>query len=132
MFRRRKKKVQSPLTEEERRELIRENMEYARRCAEDGNVSGMEMAIEMVIKHSHAINEIVDMGEIKRIKLTGYQRGVERLNRKIATLREEGNEEEAERLSILMRSYRREALSIKDEMERRERMRRMRREMSGR
>ncbi len=132
MFRRRKKRPQSPLTEEERRELIRENMEYARRCAEDGNVSGMEMAIEMVINHSHAINEIVDMMEIKRIKLTGYQKGVEELNRRIALLREEGKEEEAERLGILMRSYRREALSIKDEMERRERMRRMRREINER
>ena len=132
MFRRRRKKPQSPLTEEERRELIRENMEYARKCAEDGNVSGMEMAIEMVINHSHAINEIVDMMEIKRIKLMGYQRGVEVLNQRIATLREEGKEEEAERLGILMRSYRREALSIKDEMERRERMRRMRREINER
>lgn len=132
MFRRRKKKPQSPLTEEERRVLIRENMEYARKCAEGGNVSGMEMAIEMVIKHSHAINEIVDMMEIKRIKLMGYQKGVEALNRRIEALREEGNEEEAERLGMLMRSYRREALSIKDEMERRERMRRMRREMNGR
>ncbi|HEX30181.1 TPA: hypothetical protein ENG04_08890 [Candidatus Poribacteria bacterium] len=132
MFRRRRKKPQSLLTEGERRELIRENMEYARKCAEDGNVSGMEMAIEMVINHSHAINEIVDMMEIKRIKLMGYQRGVEVLNQRIATLREEGKEEEAERLGILMRSYRREALSIKDEMERRERMRRMRREINKR
>ncbi|MCD6508565.1 hypothetical protein J7M22_18335 [Candidatus Poribacteria bacterium] len=132
MFRRRREKPQSPLTEGERRELIRENMEYARKCAEDGNVSGMEMAIEMVINHSHAINEIVDMMEIKRIKLMGYQRGVEVLNQRIATLREEGKEEEAERLGILMRSYRREALSIKDEMERRERMRRMRREINKR
>lgn len=130
MFRR-KKRPQSPLTDEERRELIRENLEYARKCAEEGNVSGMEMALESVITHSHAINEIVDMRSLSRIKLTGYQRGVEKLNERIESLRLEGKSDEAEKLSALLRSYRREAASIKDEMERRERMRRRRLRMNG-
>ena len=126
MFRRKKKKKGLPLTPEETRQVIREHWEYARRCAEEGNVAGMEMALEVVVNYSHAINEIVDRDAINRLKLMGYERGVENLSTRIDLLRLEGNEEEAQKLMILVRSYRREAASIRDEMERRERMRRRR------
>lgn len=126
MLFRRKRKKEFHLTPEETRQVIREHWEYARRFAEEGNVAGMEMALEVVINYSHAINEIVNRDEINRLKLIGYERGIENLSTRIDALRLEGKKEEADRLMTLVRSYRREAASIRDEMERRERMRRKR------
>lgn len=126
MLFKRKRKKEFHLTPEEARQVIREHWEYARRFAEQGNVAGMEMALEVVINYSHAINEVVSRDEINRLKLIGYERGIENLSTRIDALRLEGKEEEADRLMTLVRSYRREAASIREEMERRERMRRKR------
>ena len=46
MLFKRKKKKEFHLTPEEARQVIQEHWEYARRFAEQGNVAGMEMALE--------------------------------------------------------------------------------------
>jgi len=83
LFRRKKEIPEPELTREEMEELVDEGLKYAGQYAAEGNVSGMEMALEEAIKYGRKIGRSFDPDNIDRIRLQGYELG-EKLMRKQA------------------------------------------------
>ena len=75
MFRRKKLKTGPELSREEMEELVNENIQFARKYASDGNVSGMKMSLEVAMQYAQKIGRSFSSQEIGRIKLMGYERG---------------------------------------------------------
>jgi hypothetical protein len=109
MLRRKKEKSELDLSVDEINDLIRENLQYAEKFAHEGNVSGMEMALEVAVENAQKIGRTLKSSRISEIKLMGYERGVESLQEQIKKLEAEGKSVEAQRLQILLASYSNEA-----------------------
>jgi TATA-binding protein-associated factor Taf7 len=109
LFRRKKVESSLDLSVDEINDLIRSNLEYAEQCAREGNVSGMEMALEVALEQARKVSRTLKSSRISEIKLTGYERGVESLQGQIKDLEGEGKSVEAQRLQMLLESYFNEA-----------------------
>jgi len=109
LFKRKKKESTLELSVDEINDLIRSNLEYAEQCAHEGNVSGMEMALEVALEHAQKIGRTLESSRISEIKLMGYERGVDSLKARIKDLETEGKSVEAQRLQMLLESYSNEA-----------------------
>ena len=114
MFRRKKKPETGPeLSREEMEELVDENIQFAKRYANAGNVSGMEMSLEIVMQYAQKIGRSFDSREIGKIKLTGYERGTKVMQQRAAELQKEGKLREAQNATKLANTYDSEAKMIK-------------------
>ena len=109
LFKRKKTESTLELSVDEINDLIRSNLKYAEQCAHEGNVSGMEMALEVASEHALKIGRTLKSSRISEIKLMGYERGVEALQTQIKNLEAEGKSVEAQRLQMLLESYSNEA-----------------------
>lgn len=109
LFRRKKAQSTLELSVDEINDLIRSNVEYAEQCSCEGNVSGMEMALEVAAENAQKIGRTLASRRISEIKLMGYERGVEALKARIKSLQEEGKSVEAQRLQMLLETYSNEA-----------------------
>lgn len=109
LFRRKKAESTLELSVDEINDLIRSNLKYAEQCAHEGNVSGMEMALEVASEHALKIGRTLKSSRISEIKLMGYERGVEALQTQMKNLEAEGKSVEAQRLQMLLESYSNEA-----------------------
>ena len=109
LFRRKKTEATVDLSVDEINDLIRSNLEYAEQCAHEGNVSGMEMSLEVALEQAQKIGRTLKSSRISEIKLMGYERGVESLQAQIKSLEAEGKSVEAQRLQMLLESYSNEA-----------------------
>ena len=96
MFRKKKKKETGPdLTREEMVELVHDNFQLAEKYANAGNVSGMEMSLEIALEYAQKIGRSFDSQEIAKIKFTGYERGEKALKKRAMELKEAGKLREA-------------------------------------
>jgi len=109
LFRRKKTESTLQLSVDEINDLIRSNLEYAEQCSREGNVSGMEMALEVAAENAQKIGRRLKSKHISEIKLMGYEHGVESLKARIKSLEEEGKSVEAQRLRMLLETYSNEA-----------------------
>ena len=109
LLRRKKSKSTVDLSVEDSLELVRSNMQYAEQCASEGNVSGMEMALEVALEQGRKIGHTFPERRISEIKLMGYERGVAVLESRIQNLEAEGKSIEAQRLQMLLETYSNEA-----------------------
>jgi soluble cytochrome b562 len=101
------------LTRSEIEELIRTNMAYARKWAEEGNVSGMEMALEEVIQRLREIQQPINSREMAQLKAMGYERGTKLMCQRAEQLEKAGKIREAQNSRTLAESYKNEAELIK-------------------
>ena len=114
MFRRKKKAETGPeLSREEMEELVDENIRFAKRYANLGNVSGMEMSLEIVMQYAQKIGRSFDSREMGKIKLAGYERGAKLMQERAATLQKEGKIREAQNAVRLASTYDSEAKMLK-------------------
>jgi hypothetical protein len=114
MFRRKKREDTGPeLSREEMEELVDENIQFAKRYANLGNVSGMEMSLEIVMQYAQKIGRSFDSREMGNIKLTGYERGAKLMQEKAAELQKEGKIREAQNAIKLASTYDNEAKMLK-------------------
>ena len=114
MFRRRKKSEAGPeLSREEMEELVDENIQFAERYASEGNVSGMEMSLEVAMQYAQKIGRSFDSREIAEIKLMGYERGEKVMRERVAELQESGKTREAQNAARLASTYANEARMLK-------------------
>ncbi|MBC8232286.1 hypothetical protein H8E77_22295 [bacterium] len=109
LFKRKKQESTVDLSVDEINDLIDSNLKYAERCAHEGNVSGMEMALEVASERALRVSRTLKSSRISEIKLMGYERGVESLQAQIKNLEAEGKSIEAQRLQMLLASYSNEA-----------------------
>lgn len=101
------------LTREEIAEIVDESIKYAKICANDGSVSGMEMALQDAIKYGRKIGKSFDSTEIAEIKLIGYERGEKIMREKEEEFRKAGRLNEAQNTLQLAESYGNEARLLK-------------------
>jgi hypothetical protein len=94
-------------------ELVNENIRFANRYASVGNVSGMEMSLEIVMQYAQKIGRSFDSREIGKIKLAGYERGAKLMQEKAAELQKEGKIREAQNAIKLASTYDNEAKMLK-------------------
>ena len=114
MFHRKKKKETGPeFTREEMEELVTENIKAAKKYASEGNVSGMEMSLEEVMKYGKKIGREMDSTELAKLKLMGYENGAKVLRDRAAALQEAGKTGEAQNASRLAITYGNEAKMLK-------------------
>lgn len=113
LFRRKKREIEPELSREEMEELVGENFQSAKDYASEGNVSGMEMALEIVMKYSQRIGKTFDSREIAKIKLTGYELGEKMLKERAAEFQKAGKTREAENAVRLASSYGSEARMLR-------------------
>ena len=114
MFRKKKKEEVGPeLSREEMEELVDENIHFAKRYANLGNVSGMEMSLEIVMQYAQKIGRSFDSREMGKIKLAGYERGAKLMQERAATLQKEGKIREAQNAVKLASTYDSEAKMLK-------------------
>ena len=114
MFRKKKKEEVGPeLSREEMEELVDENIQFAKRYANLGNVSGMEMSLEIAIQYAQKIGRSFDSQEMGRIKLAGYESGAKLMQEKAAELQKEGKIREAQNAIKLASTYDNEAKMLK-------------------
>ena len=114
LFRRKKKLDTGPeLTREEMEELVEENIRFARRYASLGNVSGMEMSLELAMEYAQKTGRSFSSKEIAEIKLMGYERGAELMRKRVEKLKEEGKTQEAQNAARLASIYGDEASMLK-------------------
>ena len=113
MFRRKKLKTGPELSREEMEELVNENIQFARKYASDGNVSGMEMSLEVVMQYAQKIGRSFSSQEIARIKLMGYERGEKVMLERITELQKAGKTREAQNAARLADTYGNEAKMLK-------------------
>jgi len=114
MFRRRRKSEVGPeLSREEMEELVDENIQFAKKYAAEGNVSGMEMSLEVVTQYGQKIGRSLDSQEMAEIKLMGYERGAEVMRERAAELQNEGKLREAQNAARLATTYNNEARILK-------------------
>lgn len=114
MFRRKKKPETGPeLSREEMEELVDENIRFAKRYASAGNVSGMEMSLEVAVQYAQKIGRSFDSQEMGKIKLTGYERGAKLMQERVIKLQKEGKIREAQNAAELASAYDSEAKMLK-------------------
>lgn len=113
MFRRKKEKTGPDLTREEMAELVDENFRLAKKYASAGNVSGMEMSLEIAMEYAQKIGRSFDSREIGNIKLTGFERGERALRERAMKLKEAGKLREAQKANDLAVTYGNEAKLLK-------------------
>jgi hypothetical protein len=112
------KKKQKAITEpelirEEIEELVAENIKFAKIYAHHGDVSGMEMALEIIMKYGRRIDKSLATDEIAEIKLEGYEKGAKLMRQSAIKLKNEGKINEANNAEMLADSYAGEALILK-------------------
>ncbi len=106
MFRKKKLEKTGPdLTREEMTELVDENFQLAKKYANAGNVSGMEMSLEIAIEYAQKIGRSFDSQEMARIKLTGFERGEKTLKERAMELKDAGKLREAQKANDLATIY---------------------------
>ncbi len=109
-WRKKTNKVPEPeLSREDMEDVVKESIRFAKIYAGDGNVSGMEMALQDAMKYGRKIGRSFDSTEIARIKLTGYERGERSMREREAELRKAGKLNEAQNALKLAESYGNEA-----------------------
>ncbi|MGB9595042.1 MAG: hypothetical protein ACPL7B_02070 [Candidatus Poribacteria bacterium] len=109
-FRRKPKKIPEPdLTENEMQEILEENIKFAKIYANDGNVSGMEMALEEALKYSKKLGKPLDSSEITKIKIKGYKNGAKVMQDKAEELSKAGKIRESQNANELASRYANEA-----------------------
>jgi hypothetical protein len=114
MFRRKKKPETGPeLSREEMEELVDENIRFAKRYASVGNVSGMEMSLEIAVQYAQKIGRSFDSREMGKIKLAGYERGAKLMQERVTKLQKEGKIREAQNAAKLASAYDSEAKMLK-------------------
>lgn len=115
MFMRRKKKLETgpELSREEMEELVDENFQIAKKYASAGNVSGMEMSLEIAMEYGQKIGRSFDSEEMAKVKFMGYERGAKMMREKAAELQKAGETRQAENSIKLARSYSNEAKMLK-------------------
>ena len=113
MFRKKNKKNGPDLTKEEMTELVDENFQLAEKYADAGNVSGMEMSLEIALEYANKIGRSFDSKRISEIKLTGYERGEKVLHERAIELKEAGKLREAQKANDLASVYGSEAKMLK-------------------
>lgn len=113
-FKRKQKRIPEPdLTEDEMQEIIEENFKFAKIYANDGNVSGMEMALEEALKYSKKLKKSVDSNEITKIKVNGYEKGAKAMQDKAEELSKAGKIRESQNANELASRYANEAELLK-------------------
>ncbi len=115
MIFKRKKKSETgiELSKEDMEELISENMRVAKRYASAGNVSGMEMSLEVAMQYAQKMGRSFDSQEIGKMKLMGYERGEKVMQAKMAEFKEAGKIREAQNAARLADTYGNEAKMLK-------------------
>jgi len=115
LFWKKKKKIapEPELSKDDIIEIINENIKYAKIYSNDGNVSGMEMSIEIAIKYSNQLGQMLDSDDIAKIKLIGYERGEKLMRKKANEFRAEGKINQADNAEILADNYASEALMLR-------------------
>ena len=114
MFRKKKKKETGPdLTREEMAELVDENFRIAKKYANAGNVSGMEMSLEIAMEYAQKIGRSFDSREIAEIKAMGFEHGEKALRERSLELKEAGKLREAQKANDLAITYGNEAKLLK-------------------
>ncbi|MBD3181636.1 hypothetical protein GF312_05035 [Candidatus Poribacteria bacterium] len=116
LFHRKKKKKKEEgydYSVEEMQELVDENMDFARRYARLGNVSGMEMSLELALDYAQKIKKTFDSQQIGKIKLEGYEQGYKIMNKRASELKEQGKKREAQTALKLAATYENEAKLLK-------------------
>jgi len=113
IFRRKKSETGPELSREEMEELVDENIRFARKYASEGNVSGMEMSLEVVTQYAQKIGRSLDSQEMAKIKLMGYERGAKAMRERAAELQKEGKIREAQNAVKLASTYGDEARMLK-------------------
>ena len=114
MFSRKKKPETGPeLSREDMEELVNENMKSAKDYASAGNVSGMEMSLEVAMQYAQKIGRSFDSLEIAQIKLMGYERGAKVMRERAAELKNAGKMGEARNAATLANTYGDEAKILK-------------------
>ena len=114
MFMRRKKPETGPeLAREEMEELVDKNMQIAEKYARAGNVSGMEMSLEIAVQYAQKIGRSLDSQEIAKTKLMGYERGERVMSERAAELQKAGKIREAQNAAKLASTYGDEARMLK-------------------
>jgi len=114
LIRRKKKSDAGPeLSKEDMEELVDENMRAAKKYAVAGNVSGMEMSLEIAMQYAQKLGRSFDSQEIGKIKLTGYERGEKVMQKRTAELQEAGKMREAQNAARLASTYGNEAKMLK-------------------
>ena len=113
MFRRKKSEAGPELSREDMEELVDENIRFARKYASEGNVSGMEMSLEVVVQYGQKIGRSLSSQETARIKLMGYERGEKALRERALELQKAGKMREAQNAAGLAITYGNEAKMLK-------------------
>lgn len=106
MFRKKKpEKIGPDLTREEMAELVDGNFRLAKKYASAGNVSGMEMSLEIAVEYAQKLGRSFDSQEMAEIKLMGFERGEKALKERAIELKEAGKLREAEKANNLAAIY---------------------------
>ncbi len=113
IFRRKKPKTGPDLSREEMQELVDENIQFAKKYAAAGNVSGMEMSLEIAMEYAQKIGISFSSQEIAEIKFMGYERGAKVLKERAMELQKEGKLREAQKAAQLATTYGNEARMLK-------------------
>jgi len=113
LFRKKRHKIEPDLTKEDMEELVTENIQFAERYSNEGNVSGMEMSLEIVLKYSQKIGKNFDSHIINKIKLKGYELGEKNLREMALKYEKEGKVQEARNAINLANIYGNEAKLLK-------------------
>lgn len=113
-IRRKPKRIPEPdLTKDEMQEIVDENVKFAKIYANDGNVSGMEMALEDALKYSRKLGKSLDSNEITKIKMTGYKNGAKVMQNRAEELSKVGKIRESQNAHELATKYANEAEMLK-------------------
>ena len=113
-WRKKRKIIPEPeLSREEIKELVDENIKFAKIYADNGNVSGMEMSLEIVMKYGLKIGKSLASDELVKIKLEGYEKGAKLMRQKAIKLKNESKINEANNAEMLADSYASEALMLR-------------------
>ncbi len=113
-IRKKPKKIPEPdLSKDDMQEIVSENIKFAKIYANDGNVSGMEMALEEALKYSKKLGKTLDSNEIAKIKVRGYKNGAKIMRDKAEELSKAGRFRESQNASELASKYANEADLLK-------------------
>lgn len=113
LFKKKKREIEPELPREDMVELVDENIKFAEKYASEGNVSGMEMALEIVAKYSQKIGRKLETQKTEKIKLIGYERGEKALKERAMKLQKEGKIREAQNAIKLANAYGNEAKMLR-------------------
>lgn len=108
-----KRKPEPDLTKDEMQEIVEESVKFAKIYADDGNVSGMEMALEEALKYSKKLGKSLDSKEITKIKIKGYEKGAKAMQNKADEMSKAGKVRESQNANELAAKYANEAELLK-------------------